>query len=72
MVFLFWVYFLTCTWSYQVGIIDPAKKTVEVAPLKFDGDTAVTGWARDGKIVSVGFRYRMPLWRFGKSSMRER
>ena len=54
----------TNTWSYYVGVIDPSKKSVKVVHLAFDGDTVVPGWAKDGKIVSVGFRYRMNLWHF--------
>ena len=54
----------TDTWSFYVGVIDPSKKSVKVVPLIFDGDTAVPGWTKDGKIVSIGFRYRMNLWRF--------
>ena len=54
----------TDTWSYRVGAIDPASQSVSVVPLQFDGDLIVPGWTRDGKIVSIGFRYRMNLWRF--------
>jgi hypothetical protein len=55
------------TWSYMVGVISPAARTVKVVPLTFDGDLIVPGWSRDGRIVSFGFRYRMNLWRFRRS-----
>ena len=54
------------TWSYRVGLIDPARKSVEIVPLAFDGDPAAPGWTKDGKIVSLGIPYRPSLWRFSR------
>ncbi len=54
----------TDTWQYYVGVIDPSQKSVKVVRLAYDGDTAVPGWTKDGKIVSIGYRYRQNLWRF--------
>jgi hypothetical protein len=54
------------TWSYYAGVVDPERKSVQVVPLNYDGDVVVPGWTKDGKIVAVGFRYRMNLWRFGR------
>jgi len=54
----------TDTWQYYVGVIDPSKKSVQVVRLAYDGDTAVPGWTKDGKIVTIGYRYRQNLWRF--------
>jgi eukaryotic-like serine/threonine-protein kinase len=52
------------TWNFRIGVVDPVRQTVHVVPLQFDGDPAVPGWSRDGRIVSIGLQYRQNLWRF--------
>ncbi len=58
------------TWTYHIGVIDPEKRSAKLLPRQFDGDTLVPGWTKDGKIVAVGYRYRMNLVRFRKTAAR--
>ena len=52
---------------YRTAMLDPADKSFRPVPVAIDGDSFSAGWAPDGRIVCLGQRYMMSLWRYQRS-----
>jgi len=52
---------------YETAILDPAAKSFTLAPMAIDGDGCRAGWAPDGRILALGTRYLLSLWRYQRS-----
>ena len=52
---------------YQTAILDPATRSFTLAPVSIDGDAARAGWTPDGRILALGERYLLSLWRYRRS-----
>ena len=49
---------------YRPAIYDPARKSLSVIPVVFDGDVSAAGWTSDGRLYAYGSRYVSSLWRY--------
>jgi hypothetical protein len=56
---------------YQTAILDPASKSFTLAPVSMDGDVSQAGWSADGRILALGQRYQLSLWRYRRSPVRQ-
>jgi hypothetical protein len=56
---------------YQTAILDPATKSFTLAPIAIDGDASRAGWTPDGRILALGERYLLSLWRYRRSTTRQ-
>ena len=54
----------TATWFWPAAIFDPATGRVERIPGGDQADMLSSGWANDGRLVTLAQRIRGNLWRF--------
>jgi hypothetical protein len=51
------------SWFWRPAVLDPAAGTLEPIRVDFEGDIYLANWARDGKVLGVGYTYKSELWR---------
>ncbi len=51
------------SWFWRAAVLDPESGALEPVRVDFEGDIYLANWARDGKILGVGYTYKSELWR---------
>ena len=58
----------TDTWFWPAAIFDPATGRVERIPGSDQADMLSSGWANDGRLVTLAQGVRGSLWRFSQEN----
>jgi hypothetical protein len=53
---------------YQTAVLDPATQSFTFVPVVFEGDVSNAGWTADGRVLAVGSRYPLSLWRYKRTA----
>jgi hypothetical protein len=52
------------SWFFSAAVLDPATGRVQRIPLNFTGDILQSGWANDGRVLSLAEPMQAHIWRF--------